>query len=73
MDDSLTFRVSGMTCSGCARTVQRAAQAVPGVLSATVDLPTATLKARVDPSRADARALEAAIRQAGYGAQSEAA
>lgn len=63
--------VTGMTCGGCARTVQRTAQSVPGVLEAAVDLPTATLKARVDSSRADAGALAAAIRRAGYGVEAQ--
>src|SRR5882757_7367275 len=33
-----TYQVSGMTCSGCAATVQKALQKVEGVTGVTVDL-----------------------------------
>jgi copper chaperone CopZ len=32
------LKISGMTCSHCAARVEKALKAVPGVLSATVDL-----------------------------------
>jgi copper chaperone CopZ len=64
--DIITLNVAGMTCGGCARSVERSVQATPGVLEASVDLPTRTLKARVDPARADARALREAVERAGY-------
>lgn len=62
----LTLRVAGMTCGHCAKTVERSVQATPGVLEASVDLTTKTLKARVDPARADADALRDAVARAGY-------
>ncbi|AMW35273.1 heavy-metal-associated domain-containing protein [Haematospirillum jordaniae] len=34
----LTIKISGMTCSGCARTVEKAVMGIPGVTSARVDL-----------------------------------
>lgn len=34
----LRLEISGMTCGGCARSVTRAVQAVPGVAKAVVDL-----------------------------------
>ncbi len=34
----LRLEISGMTCGGCARSVSRAVQAVPGVTGAVVDL-----------------------------------
>jgi heavy metal translocating P-type ATPase len=55
--------VSGMTCASCVARVERALLAVPGVTGASVNL--ATERARVE-GLADAGALLAAVRGAGY-------
>ncbi len=55
--------VTGMTCASCVLRVERALQAVPGVTGASVNL--ATESARVE-GLADAGALLAAVRRAGY-------
>ena len=65
--DTVDLAVTGMTCASCAGRVERALLAVPGVLSAAVNL--ATEQARVQKAaglRPDA--LAAAVRAAGYGA-----
>lgn len=55
--------VSGMTCGGCAKSVEKAVlKADPGA-SVTVDLPTGVV--RVDSARA-AGDLAAAVRAAGW-------
>lgn len=59
----LRLEISGMTCGGCARSVTRAVQAVPGVVSATVDLEAATVT--VEGGATDA--VRQAIERAGYG------
>ncbi len=62
--ERLRLPVSGMSCASCAGRVERALAAVPGVVSARVNL--AEESAEVAGS-APLPALEAALRQAGYG------
>ncbi len=63
MPPSIDLPVLGMTCAACVRRVERAALAVPGVATADVNLPLSRL--RVGGS-ATARAVAAAIHEAGY-------
>lgn len=65
-DAGLDLTVEGMTCASCVGRVERALKAVPGVTIATVNLATET--AHVD-GLADAQALVAAVRGAGYTAR----
>lgn len=44
---ALRFSVSGMTCAGCALTIQKALSEVPGVKGVEVDLESATAKVEV--------------------------
>jgi len=61
----LTLEIGGMTCASCVRRVERALAAVPGVVSAAVNL--AAGSADVALARAvDAGALIAAVGDAGY-------
>lgn len=60
---SSTLRVTGMTCGGCARAVERAAASVPGVRAARVDLAAGTLTVEGDVAGG---AVGAAVRDAGY-------
>ncbi|NTT88351.1 heavy metal translocating P-type ATPase [Tabrizicola fusiformis] len=64
---SLEVGIEGMTCASCVLRVEKAIAGVPGVLSASVNLATerATIQA-TDGSPAMTRAIEAAIRGAGY-------
>lgn len=57
--------ITGMTCGGCASTVTRVLQRVPGVTHAEVDL--ASARAQVEGSAAAAD-LVAAAEAAGFGA-----
>jgi Cu+-exporting ATPase len=57
------FRVEGMHCASCAGRVERILREQPQVASASVNF--ATAEARVQ-GNVDARALRAAIREAGY-------
>jgi copper chaperone CopZ len=61
----ITLAVTGMTCSGCARTIERVLSRVPGVISAKVDfdLGLAIVNGSTAPSE-----LIKAIEKAGYGA-----
>ena len=62
---SVNLAVTGMTCAGCARTVERVMSKVPGVTSAAVDfeLGIAIVNGTVETS-----SLIAAVEAAGYGA-----
>lgn len=62
---TLTLPISGMTCANCAARVEKALAAVPGVVTASVNL--ATEKATV-AGAALPEALVAAVERAGYGA-----
>ncbi len=64
--DSADLRIEGMTCASCVGRVEKALKAVPGVVSATVNL--ATEQAHVERLRgaAGAAALMAAVQKAGY-------
>ncbi len=70
-DTAVTLALTGMTCGGCAQTIEKALRAVPGVASASVNL--ATEKATVEGDDLDTAALVKAVEDAGYGASVEAA
>jgi Cu+-exporting ATPase len=64
----LTLAISGMTCASCVGRVEKALRAVPGVLSAEVNLATERATLRVADG-AIASALVAAVSVAGYEAK----
>ncbi|TVQ33001.1 MAG: copper-translocating P-type ATPase [Geminicoccaceae bacterium] len=59
--------VTGMTCAGCARRVETALQAVPGVDEASVNVALERADVRFDPQRSDPQALIRAIQATGFG------
>ncbi len=59
----LRLEVSGMTCGGCARSVTRAVQMVPGVTRAMVDLEGGAVKVDGDVAP---DAVAQAIERAGF-------
>lgn len=58
-----TFTVTGMTCGGCARHVEKALKNTPGVTAVTVDL--ASASATVEGA-VSFEALAAQVAEAGY-------
>ena len=60
------FKVDGMYCDGCARTVQALVSAEPGVQKATVSFKTREARVLFDPQAVSEEHLTATIRQAGY-------
>ncbi|MFB3827804.1 MAG: heavy-metal-associated domain-containing protein [Bryobacteraceae bacterium] len=64
--ESLSLPVSGMTCGGCARTIQRKLSSTPGVAKASVDLEGKTATVEFDPSKTGVDALVSAIEKLGY-------
>jgi Cd2+/Zn2+-exporting ATPase/Cu+-exporting ATPase len=63
---SIELPVEGMTCAGCARSVERALAAVPGVEAPEVRLQAQKAVVRFDPERTDPQALRRAVRAAGF-------
>lgn len=62
-DMTKTYKISGMECAHCRRTVEQTLTALPGVTAVSVDLPssTATVSGDVSPE-----AVNAAIHKAGF-------
>lgn len=60
------LNITGMTCDKCARRVSQALAAVPGVISAEVDLEKNLARVEYDPAQAKLPALTAAVDGAGY-------
>jgi copper chaperone len=69
MSKTLVFDVKGMTCDNCVHHVTEAAQGVPGVTAAQVDLKSGTAKVEgeFDPAK-----IVAAIEEEGYEATARA-
>lgn len=66
--ETVTIKVSGMTCGGCVASVTRVVQAVAGVESADVSLEKGEAVVSYDGARASPAALKAAIVAAGFDA-----
>jgi copper chaperone len=60
-----TYRVEGMTCAHCARSVEQEVSGLPGVETARVDLSAATLAVESAAPLAD-ELLADAVTEAGY-------
>ena len=63
---TVTLRVSNMTCELCPVTVKKSLQGVHGVVSAKADLTTKTATVSYDPSATNIDALIQATTNAGY-------
>lgn len=61
-----TLLVQGMTCDGCASSVQRALGAIPGVKDVRVDLKKGMVDVDYDPSLTGSSAFAPAIEAAGF-------
>ena len=61
------YKITGMSCSGCAARVKQAAMNVPGVRSAEVELEKGLLL--VENEDAEAREIVEAVERMGFGAQ----
>ena len=63
-----TFDVTGMTCAACSARVSKAANGVPGVGEAVVNLLKNSMEVRYDGDPATLAAISEAVEKAGYGA-----
>lgn len=60
------FKIEGMHCDGCARTIEALVSAEPGVRKASVSLKEREARILFDPQAVSEDRLAATIRQAGY-------
>ena len=66
--ETVTMKVTGMTCSGCVNSVKRVVQAVAGVDSVDVSLEKGEAVVRYDASTASPAQIARAIEAAGFDA-----
>lgn len=69
LEQSVELKIGGMTCASCVGRVERALLAAPGVTGAQVNLATERAVVTVLAGGADAGALIAAVKTAGYQAE----
>ncbi len=69
LERTVELKVSGMTCASCVGRVERALRAVPGVLTASVNLATERATVTALEGGAETPALLAAVAAAGYAAE----
>jgi P-type Cu+ transporter len=67
----VTLSIFGMSCAGCVLNVEKAVQEVPGVVSIKVSLPANLARVTVQSGVADLGAIQAAITDLGYRAESQ--
>lgn len=68
-----TLRISGMTCNGCVKHVDKALRALPGVSAVEVSLAESAAKVSHDPEQSPLASLMAAVVDAGYEASTDGA
>lgn len=61
-----SFTVEGMSCNHCKMAVEKEVKALPGMLSATVDLAAKMLSVEYDEGKTDPAAIKAAVEEAGF-------
>ena len=65
-EERVDLAIDGMTCAACARRVEKALRATPGVSDAVVNLATHRAAVVIEPDGAGVDALAAAVAGAGY-------
>ena len=61
-----TWPIGDMVSAGCARTLEKAVAALPGVTATSANFATATLQVSYDPARLSSAAVATAIRDCGF-------
>ena len=61
-----SFTVEGMSCNHCKMAVEKEVKAVPGMISATVDLAAKMLNVEYDEGKTTPAAIKAAVEEAGF-------
>jgi copper chaperone len=64
--ETLALGIDGMTCGGCAASIEKLLYRVAGVEAATVSFAAGEAEIKFDPSRTGGEALAQAVTDAGY-------
>jgi P-type Cu+ transporter len=67
--NTTTFKLQGMSCASCARTIETAIGAVPGVAACSVNFATEQATVSYDSDQATIAIIQSAVDAAGYSAQ----
>lgn len=60
------LKIEGMTCSACAKTIERISKKLPGVVEASVNFATEKLNIKYDESKIKLSDIQSAVKKAGY-------
>lgn len=60
------YKVTGMTCSGCERTVSKVISNIDGVASAKADANAASVAVEFDPAKVTVEKIKEAVDRVGY-------
>ncbi len=66
-----TFSITGMTCTACAKAIERSVSKIDGVKSANVNFATEKLTVEFDEGKVDLIRIKEAVEKAGYGVQDD--
>ncbi|MEZ0536662.1 heavy metal translocating P-type ATPase [Caldicellulosiruptoraceae bacterium PP1] len=66
-----TLNITGMTCTACARAIEKSVSKVEGVSSASVNFATEKLVVEMDENKVDLEKIKEAVKKAGYGVEEE--
>ena len=61
-----SFKISGMKCGGCEKTVQTAADAMAGVIASKANAKKGTVEVEFDEARTTVDAIQKAVSAAGF-------
>ena len=61
-----SYKVEGMSCNHCKMAVEKEVGALPGMLSAVVDLSEKSLKVEYDGAKTNPEAIRKAVEEAGF-------
>jgi copper chaperone len=70
---SVTFKIQGMHCGGCAQSIRRLLERHPGIDAAEVSFESGEARVRFDPTQLSTEQLPGLLEAAGYHAQVRAA
>jgi len=61
-----TFKLAGMSCAGCADSIERIIKSIPGVIRCQVNFGMEQVDVDYDPKRTDLNTIQAKVRDAGF-------
>ncbi len=69
LTDSITFKITGMTCANCAMNIEKTLKKLEGISSVTVNFATESAIVYYDPSQITPAQMKKAVEDIGYGAE----